>query len=76
MLSVIKDLFFNFMELASSLVDILIERLKDVVYLIKLLGEFAIKLPTYFTWIPNNIYYVIGTMLSIVILYKILGREG
>ena len=59
-----------------SLVQFVIDFIGDIVYMISLTAQFAVNIPTYFAWLPDVIVSIIVTIFSIVVIYKILGREG
>lgn len=68
-LKMIGDTLISFFEFAFSLVE-------DLVYVIKLTGEMVIKIPSYFSWLPGEAVALIATIFSIVVIYKVIGREG
>lgn len=50
--------------------------LSDIAYMITLVTTFIAKIPAYFSWLPSAVSALIISAFSIVIIYKILGREG
>lgn len=62
--------------LISSAVEFLIGVLGDLVYLVKLTGKAVLAIPSYFSWLPAPILALLTTIFAVVVLYKILGREG
>lgn len=48
----------------------------DIIYLIKLTGVFLARIPEYFSWLPAEIVSLLILIFTIVVLYKVLGREG
>ena len=76
MLSTIKDFFLGLADIISSLIDFVISLVEDIVYVVKLCGSFVVKIPDYFSWLPASVLALIITIFSIVVIYKILGREG
>lgn len=56
--------------------DYLVDFVSDIVYVIKLTGEFVVDIPHYFSWLPSEITALIVAIFSVVVVYKILGREG
>ena len=76
MLSTIKDFFLGLANVISSLIDFIISLVEDIVYVVKLCGSFVAKIPAYFSWLPASVLALIITIFSIVVIYKILGREG
>lgn len=59
-----------------SLADFIISFFQDLIYLIQLLGKVILSIPTYLSWIPSPFIPMLITLFSIVVIYKILGREG
>ena len=53
-----------------------IQLLKDIFYMVKLLLQFMADIPSYFSWLPTPVIGIIAATFSIVVVYKILGREG
>lgn len=49
---------------------------EDTVYVVKLTGEFVLEIPSYFSWLPAEILALIVTTFGVVVIYKVLGREG
>lgn len=60
----------------TSFFDFVFSLVGDLVYLIQLTGKFLVAIPGYFSWLPPELLALIGTIFTIVVLYKILGREG
>lgn len=75
-MAALLDFFEGIGSVVVSLVDFLIQTIMDLVYIIGLLGSMIINLPEYFGWLPSAIVTSIITIFSIVVIYKILGREG
>ena len=79
MLKMLKEIFNSitgFFELVFSLVDFVIGFIEDLVYVVKLVGQFVLKIPSYFAWLPSQAVTMVVTVFGIVVVYKILGREG
>lgn len=72
MISALKSIF----DLLSSLVTFIIGFFQDLVYMISLLGNFIVSLPSYLSWLPPTFVSSVMVIFSIVVIYKILGREG
>lgn len=76
MLETIKNAFLGFINLITSLVDFVVGIIKDIVYVVKLTGSFVAKIPQLFSWLPAPVIALFVTIFAIVVIYKILGREG
>ncbi len=60
----------------TSLIDFLISFVQDIVYIVQLTGEYVANIPSYFSWLPSAAVALIVTIFSVVVIYKIMGREG
>ena len=76
MLGTIKDLLVGFANTVKSLVDFVVGIIEDIVYVVKLTGGFVAKIPQLFSWLPTPVVALFVTLFAIVVIYKILGREG
>lgn len=65
----IGDVLISFFDFVFSLVE-------DLVYVIKLTGETVIKIPEYFSWLPEEAVAIIVSIFAVVVIYKVIGREG
>lgn len=59
-----------------SAFDFVISFFADLVYVIQLLGKVVLSIPGYFSWLPGSVSALLITLFAIVVIYKILGREG
>lgn len=60
----------------TSIFDFVIGLFQDLIYMIKLLGQVVFNIPSYFSWLPAGVLSLIVVVIGIVVIYKILGREG
>lgn len=72
----VADFLKNIGNLLLSVVDFVIGLFEDLVYMIKLIGKFLVELPYYFQWLPSELMSMIILIFGVVVVYKILGREG
>lgn len=70
------DFFANIGDIIFSICEWFISFLGDLLYMIQLTGQFLLKIPDYFSWLPGPAVSLIVVIFSIVVLYKVLGREG
>ena len=68
----LKDIF----NCIIMLVDFVISFVQDIVYLIGLTADFVAKIPSLFSWLPSEALSLIIIAFGIVVVYKVLGREG
>lgn len=72
----IIEFFTGIADAITSLIDFLISFVQDIVYIVKLTGEFVLQIPSYFAWLPSEAVALLVTIFAIVVVYKIAGREG
>lgn len=48
----------------------------DTFEMIKLVGDTVSKIPSYLSWLPPQIITPLIVLFGVVVIYKILGREG
>lgn len=72
----ILNFFSGIADAISSLFDFVFGIVSDLVYLVGLTGKFLAQIPAYFSWLPSQLVTLLVTIFAIVVLYKILGREG
>lgn len=76
MLSVVKDFFLGVSGVITGLVDFVVGFIEDIVYVVKLCTSFVAKIPKLFSWLPAPVLGVVVLIFSVVVIYKIMGREG
>lgn len=59
-----------------AIFDIVMSLIRDIIEMIKMLGQFLTKIPDLFQWLPSAAVGMIVTIFGIVVIYKVLGREG
>ena len=64
--------FFDFIVRA---VQFLFSLIKDLVRVVEYLGQVAGKIPSYLGFLPSAALAIVVTMVSIMIVYKIVGRD-
>lgn len=60
----------------TTFFDFCISYLQDFMDLLVLLSEVPQFVGTIISWFPNSLLTLCGLFMTVVILYKILGREG
>lgn len=76
MLETLKEFFLSLGNIITSLVDFVVGLIEDIIYVVVLCGSFVAKIPTLFSWLPAEAVSLIVIIFSVVVIYKILGREG
>lgn len=76
MLSDIFEVVKSIGDFLASVVNFVIDFFADLGYMIDLLGETMEDLPQYLDFLPSTVIASVIAIFSIVVIYKILGREG
>lgn len=69
------ELVTGIVDAIGSFLDFLGDMVSDLLSVVKLLGEFVLQVPDYFAWLPAEAVAIIVSIFSVVVLYKILGRD-
>lgn len=56
--------------------DFVVSFFGDLIYVIQLTGKVLAQIPSFFSWMPAEIVTLLVVLFGIVVIYKILGREG
>lgn len=59
----------------TAALDFLIGFIEDIVYVVKLTGEFVLNIPNYFAWLPAPVLATVVSIFGIVVIYKVLGQQ-
>lgn len=70
------DFFVTLGDVIVSLIEFIISFISDLIFVIGLLGNLILKIPMLFSWFPSAFVSLLITIFGIVVIYKILGREG
>lgn len=76
MLDTIKNVLVGIGDFFVSIYEFVIGFFRDIAYVIELTAEFVAKIPDYFDWLPAEVVALIVVIFGIVVIYKVLGREG
>lgn len=60
----------------TGAVDFLIGLIQDIVYIVQLTAKAVASIPSYMSWLPAPVVALLVTIFAVVVIYKILGREG
>lgn len=60
----------------TSIANFVLGLIEDLLYIVELIGQVVANLPLYFSWVPDEVYAALALIFVIVVIYKILGREG
>lgn len=76
MLQEIRDILVSIGDFFKTVIDFVISFFQDLVYMVKLVSETVAQLPDYFSWLPGSLLTLILAIITVVVIYKIVGREG
>lgn len=68
--------FEGFVDAITSAIDFLIGFIEDIIYIVKITGEFVLQIPNYLGWLPSSVLTIIVVVFGVVVIYKVMGREG
>lgn len=71
----IIDMLTGFFDLIGQLVQFIFDLLGDLVFVLGLLTQFVVEIPSYFLWLPSAVISVVVVGFSIVVIYMILNRK-
>lgn len=63
-------------EAILSVIEFLIDFVRDLIDIVVLVGESVLEVPNYLSFLPVGVVSIIVVIFGVVVLYKILGREG
>lgn len=75
MLQGILDVLIKIGDFFTSVIDFIVSFFSDVVNFVKMLGVFASKIPTWFSWLPAPALALVVTLIGVVILLRVVGRD-
>lgn len=68
-LEVIIDFF-------TSLFNFIVSLVQDLIFIVQTLAMTVVHLPDYLGWLPSSLMATVLVTFAVVVIYKILGREG
>lgn len=75
-MSAIIKFFTGIGDLLTGAINFLIGIIADIVYIVQLTGKAITAIPSFFAWLPTPVVTMLVTIFGVVVVYKILGREG
>lgn len=72
----IIDFFKAIGDIIVAIIDFVVSFFGDLIYMIQLTGQFLAQIPAYFSWLPGELVSMLVILFGVVVIYKILGREG
>lgn len=68
--------FEGIVDAITGAIDFLIGFIEDIVYIVKITGEFVLEIPNYLAWLPAPVLTIVVVVFGVVVIYKVMGREG
>lgn len=75
-MSAIITFFEGIVDAITGAIDFLIGFIEDIVYIVKITGEFVLEIPNYLAWLPAPVLVIVVVVFGVVVIYKVMGREG
>lgn len=72
----IADVFNQILDFFKNVYDFIIGFIEDIIYIVKITAEAVSNIPSYFSWLPEAALALLVSIFAVVVIYKILGREG
>ena len=70
------DFFAGLGDIVVSVFQFLFQTVKDLIYIVVLLTSLINRIPDMIGWLPSACITLVVTTFAIVLIYKIVGREG
>lgn len=75
-MNAIITFFEGIVDAIVGAIDFLIGFIEDIVYIVKITGEFVLEIPSYLGWLPAPVLAIVVVVFGVVVIYKVMGREG
>lgn len=75
-MSTIINILKSIGDFFATVAEFVVKLFQDLVYIVKLLGETVAKLPDLLGFLPSSVLAILVLALAVVVIYKVLGREG
>lgn len=72
----IINFFKSIGEVITSCISLVWTLLEDLVQIILMLANFLAQIPGLLSWLPPDIGVILFATITVVVIYKITGREG
>lgn len=70
------DILNNILELLYTFFSSVGTLLADIVMLIGKVTKTVLYIPSLMTWLPDSVSAILVSTFGVVVVYKVLGREG
>lgn len=69
------NIFTKLFDIIKTIVHFIVQFFQDLVYIIKTLGQFIIKAPLLFGFLPPAVLAIFLVGISVIVIYKVVGRD-
>lgn len=69
------NIFTSLFDIIKTVVDFIITFFSDIVYIVKTLGNFIVKAPLLFGFLPPSVLAIFLVGISVIVIYKVVGRD-
>ncbi|MBQ8624154.1 MAG: hypothetical protein IJ424_07290 [Oscillospiraceae bacterium] len=76
MLESIKEILFNIGDFFVTIYDFVVGFVNDIVSVVKYTGQAVAQIPQLLEWVNPALIGMLLAAFAVVVIYKILGREG
>lgn len=76
MLESIKNILFSIGDFFVSIYDFVVGFVNDIVSVVKYTGQAVAQIPQLLEWVNPALVGMLLAAFAVVVIYKILGREG
>lgn len=75
-MTAIIDFITGIADGVQAAIAFLLSIVEDTLFVVQITGNFVTKIPSFFDWLPAPVVAIIVSIFGVVVIYKILGREG
>ena len=72
----IINFFSSIGEVITSIFSLVWSFIQDLVQIILMLSKFLVEIPGFIAWLPDPLPFLLLSIFTIAVVYKIAGREG
>lgn len=72
----IIKVLYDIGKMISFIIDLIVDFVSDIIQVIKIVFDAFSYLPEFLSWLPGTVLTIVSALFTVVLLYKILGREG
>lgn len=76
MLETIKETLINIGNFFTTIFDFVVDSVNDIVNVVKYTGQALAQIPKLLEWVNPALLGILLAAFAVVVIYKILGREG